>query len=223
MNIAQQIQGICNELPPRTRLIAVSKFHPPEMILEAYNAGQKIFGESKVQELTVKYEVLPKDIEWHFIGHLQSNKIKQIVPFVSMIHSVDSINLLQEINKQGEKAGRKINILLQIHIAKEETKYGLSEEECRDFLSSGIHKTLTNINICGLMGMATYTEDTNIIRSEFRNLSSFFNEMKQKVFEFNDNFKELSMGMSEDYPIAIEEKSTLIRVGSKIFGERKYY
>ena len=223
MTIAQQIQIIHNELPPHTRLIAVSKFHPAETIMEAYNAGQRIFGESKVQELTEKYEVLPKDIEWHFIGHLQTNKIKYIAPFVSMIHSVDSINLLQEINKQGEKIGRIINVLLQIHIAKEETKYGFSEQECLNFLDSEIHKTLNHINICGLMGMATFTEDMGIVRSEFKNLHSFFNQLKQTFFSSECNFKELSMGMSEDYHEAIAEGSTLVRIGSKIFGERQYY
>ena len=223
MNISQQIQSINNELPPNVRLIAVSKLHPAEAIMEAYNAGQRIFGENKAQELVGKYEVLPKDIEWHFIGHLQTNKIKYIVPFVSMIHGVDSVNLLKEINRQGEKIGRCINILLQIHIAKEETKYGFSEKECFDFLDSGLYKTLTHINICGLMGMATFTEDMNIVRSEFKSLHSFFNKLKQTFFISENNFKELSMGMSEDYHEAIIEGSTLVRIGSKIFGERQYY
>ncbi len=223
MSIPEQIQNICNELPPQVRLIAVSKFHSPVTIMEAYCAGQRIFGESKVQELSGKYDVLPKDIEWHFIGHLQSNKIKYIIPFVSLIHSVDSVNLLQEINKQGEKIGKQINVLLQIHIAKEETKYGFSEKECFDFLDSGTYRTLTHINICGLMGMATFTEDMDIVRSEFRTLHSFFNKLKQTFFLSENNFKELSMGMSEDYQIAIEEGSTLVRIGSKIFGNRQYY
>ena len=223
MNIACQLQHIWNELPSNVRLIAVSKLHPAETIMEAYNAGQRIFGESKVQELTGKYEVLPKDIEWHFIGHLQTNKIKYIVPFVSMIHSVDSVNLLQEINKQGEKIGRNINVLLQIHIAREETKYGFSEKECLDFLDSGMYQALNHINICGLMGMATFTKDMDIVRSEFKSLHAFFNKLKQTFFIAENNFKELSMGMSEDYHEAIEEGSTLVRIGSKIFGERQYF
>ncbi|MCL2649959.1 MAG: YggS family pyridoxal phosphate-dependent enzyme [Candidatus Azobacteroides sp.] len=223
MTISQQIQSIHDELPPHVHLIAVSKFHPAETIMEAYNAGQRIFGESKVQELTGKYEVLPKDIEWHFIGHLQTNKIKYIVPFVSMIHSIDSVNLLHEVNKYGEKAGRSINVLFQIHIAKEETKYGFSEEECFAFLDSGMHKTLNHLNICGLMGMATLTEDMNIVRSEFKSLHSFFKKLKQTFFFSENNFKELSMGMSDDYHEAIEEGSTLVRIGSKLFGERQYY
>jgi len=220
MNIPQQIQNIRNELPPVVRLVAVSKLHPAETLMEAYNAGQRIFGESKVQELTAKHEVLPQDIEWHFIGHLQTNKIKYIVPFVSLIHSIDSINLLREVDRHAGKAGKKTNVLFQIHIAKEETKYGFSENECYEFLTSGGHNILNNTNICGLMGMATFTENTNIVRAEFKALSSFFHQLKQEFFPSEDNFKELSMGMSEDYPIAIEEGSTLVRIGSKIFGER---
>ena len=223
MNITCQLQHIWDELPANVRLVAVSKLHPAEALLEAYHAGQRIFGESKVQELTAKYEVLPKDIEWHFIGHLQTNKIKYIAPFVSMIHSIDSVNLLQEVDKYAGKAGRKINVLLQIHIAKEETKYGFSENECYELLSSGAHKTLNNIHICGLMGMATFTDDVNIVRPEFKGLFSFFHQLKQNFFSSGDNFSELSMGMSEDYHIAIEEGSTLVRIGSKIFGERQYY
>jgi len=223
MNINCRLHNIWDELPANVRLVAVSKLHPAETLMEAYHAGQRIFGESKVQELTAKYEALPKDIEWHFIGHLQTNKIKYIAPFISLIHSIDSVNLLQEVDKYARKAERKINVLLQIHIAKEETKYGFSENECYEFLTSGAHKTLSNINICGLMGMATFTEDINIVRPEFRGLFSFFQQLKQKFFSSDDNFSELSMGMSEDYHIAIEEGSTLVRIGSKIFGERQYY
>lgn len=222
MSIPSQLRDIRNELPANVRLVSVSKLHPAETLMEAYDAGQRVFGESKVQELTAKYETLPKDIEWHFIGHLQTNKIKYIVPFISLIHSIDSVNLLREVNKFAGKAGRKINVLLQIHIAKEETKYGFSEEECYDFLNSEEFKKLNNINIRGLMGMATFTEDVNIVRSEFKGLSSFFHQLKQNFFSSDNNFNELSMGMSEDYHIAIEERSTLIRVGSKIFGERQY-
>jgi len=220
MSISCRLQTVWNELPANVRLVAVSKLHPAEELMEAYNAGQRIFGESKVQELTAKYEVLPKDIEWHFIGHLQTNKIKYIVPFVYMIHSIDSENLLREVNKYAEKAGRKVDVLLQIHIAQEETKYGFSEEECCEFLSSGEYKMLNNINIRGLMGMATFTEDANVVRSEFKRLSSFFRRLKRSFFLSDVHFNELSMGMSEDYRIAIEEGSTLVRIGSKIFGER---
>ena len=220
MNILSQLQSIRNELPSHVRLIAVSKLHPAEKLMEAYDAGQRIFGESKVQELTAKREALPKDIEWHFIGHLQTNKIKHIVPFVSMIHSIDSVHLLQEVDKYAGKAGKRVNVLLQIHIAKEETKYGFSEDECYEFLTSETRKGLNNINICGLMGMATFTNDTNIVRAEFKALSSFFQKLKQEFFLSDSNFKELSMGMSEDYHIAIEEGGTLVRIGSKIFGDR---
>ena len=223
MSIPEQLQEIWNELPTNVKLVAVSKFHPPEAILEAYDAGQRIFGESKVQELVSKQEILPKDIQWHFIGHLQTNKIKYIVPFVAMIHSIDSVNLLQEVDKHAQKAKCKVNVLLQIHIAKEETKFGFTEIECREFLKSGIHNTFNHINICGLMGMATLTNDISIVRSEFKYLHTFFNELKKDYFSNDDNFKEISIGMSDDYHQAIEEGSTLIRIGSKIFGNRQYY
>jgi len=223
MNITGQLQSIWNELPAGVRLVAVSKLHPTEMILEAYKAGQKIFGENKAQELAKKYEDLPKDIEWHFIGHLQTNKIKYIIPFVAMIHSIDSEKLLLEVNKNAQKAGRKVNVLLQIHIAKEETKYGFSPEECLDLLNSGVHKTLDAVCIRGLMGMATFTEDMTAVRSEFNMLSSFFKKLKQDFFSSAPDFNELSIGMSEDYHEAIAAGSTLVRIGSKIFGERQYY
>ena len=221
MNIAKQIQSIRSELPANVRLIAVSKIHPVETILEAYQAGQRIFGENKAQELVQKYETLPKDIEWHFIGHLQTNKIKYIIPFVSMIHSIDSEKLLWEVNKNAEKVNRKINILLQIHIAKEETKYGFSEEECLEFLKSGAYKTFNHIQICGLMGMATFTNDMPAVRSEFEQLAAFFNRLKQEFFLSEPTFNELSIGMSDDYREAIAAGSTLVRIGSKIFGERQ--
>ena len=223
MSVAKQIQEIWNELPTNVKLVAVSKFHPPEAILEAYNAGQRIFGESKAQELVSKQEKLPKDIQWHFIGHLQKNKIKYIVPFVAMIHSIDSVSLLQEVNKHAEKAKCKVNVLLQIHIAKEDSKFGFTENECREFLKSDIHNNFNHINICGLMGMATLTDDISVVRSEFKYLHTFFEELKQAYFPDNDNFKEISIGMSEDYREAIEEGSTLVRIGSKIFGDRQYY
>ncbi len=222
MNIADNLQQVLNELPEGVRLVAVSKFHPNEAIEEAYRSGQRVFGESKVQEMTAKYESLPKDIEWHFIGHLQTNKIKYIVPYVALIHGIDSYKLLVEVNKQAEKAGKVVNCLLQLHIAEEETKFGFSFDECRDMLAEGEWKTLSNIQLCGLMGMATNTDDNEQIEKEFCSLSSFFKEMKDSWFADTEAFRELSMGMSHDYHQAIAAGSTLIRVGSKIFGDRTY-
>ena len=220
--IAERIKEIQKELPMGVRLVAVSKFHPNEAIEEAYKAGQRIFGESKVQEMTAKYESLPKDIEWHFIGHLQTNKVKYIVPYVSLIHSIDSYKLLSEVNKQAAKAGRIVNCLLQQHIALEETKFGFSFDECREMLASEAWKDLENIRICGLMGMATNTDNIAQVRSEFHALNSFFQEVKATWFAEENSFKELSMGMTHDYHEAIAEGSTLVRIGSKIFGERHY-
>lgn len=222
MNIADNLQQVLNELPEGVRLVAVSKFHPNEAIEEAYRSGQRVFGESKVQEMTAKYESLPKDIEWHFIGHLQTNKIKYIVPYVALIYGIDSYKLLVEVNKQAEKAGKVVNCLLQLHIAEEETKFGFSFDECRDMLAEGEWKTLSNIQLCGLMGMATNTDDNEQIEKEFCSLSSFFKEMKDSWFADTEAFRELSMGMSHDYHQAIAAGSTLIRVGSKIFGDRTY-
>ena len=221
-NIADTIKEITNELPSHTRLVAVSKFHPKDAILEAYQAGQKTFGESHAQEVRNKYEELPKDIEWHFIGHLQTNKIKYMAPYVALIHGVDSYKLLAEINKQAIKAGRIIPCLLQIHIAQEETKFGFSTDECRAMLEAGEWKILNNVRIAGIMGMATNTEDEAQIAREFHTLSSFFREIKETYFKDAPEFKEISMGMSDDYLLAIEEGSTLIRIGSRIFGERIY-
>ena len=222
MSIQTNLKEVLATLPPHVRLVAVSKFHPNEALQEAYDAGQRIFGESKVQEMTQKYESLPKDIEWHFIGHLQSNKIKYMAPYVAMIHGVDSFKLLVEINKQAAKAGRIIPCLLQIHIAQEETKFGFSFEECKEMLASYEWKELKNITLCGLMGMATNTEDEKEIRKEFQSLEKFFQEIKQEFFNEEIAFKEISMGMSDDYPLAIENGSTLVRVGSRIFGNRYY-
>ena len=193
MNIADNLQQVLNELPEGVRLVAVSKFHPNEAIEEAYRSGQRVFGESKVQEMTAKYESLPKDIEWHFIGHLQTNKIKYIVPYVALIHGIDSYKLLVEVNKQAEKAGKVVNCLLQLHIAEEETKFGFSFEECRDMLAEGEWKTLSNIQLCGLMGMATNTDDNEQIEKEFCSLSSFFKEVKDSWFADTEAFRELSM------------------------------
>ena len=222
MSIADNLKQVLAELPQGVRLVAVSKFHPNEAIEEAYQAGQRIFGESKVQEMTAKYESLPKDIEWHFIGHLQSNKIKYMIPYVAMIHGIDTYKLLAEVNKQAGKAGRTVNCLLQIHVAQEETKFGFSPEECREMLDAGEWKALAHVRICGLMGMASNTDNIEQITGEFSLLSSLFKETKENWFADSDVFRELSMGMSHDYHEAIASGSTLVRVGSKIFGEREY-
>lgn len=202
------------------QLIAVSKTHPVEKIKEAYEAGQRTFGENKVQELVSKQEVLPNDIQWHLIGHLQSNKVKYIAPFIALIHSVDSLKLLQEIDKQGKKNNRIISCLLQVFIANEETKFGLSEEEVLQILKGDELKTLNNVRIVGLMGMATLTENEEQIRTEFQTLSALFQKIKTLSLPTNVEMKELSMGMSSDYHIAKEMGSTMVRVGSSIFGNR---
>lgn len=221
--IAEIIHQINNELPSGVRLVAVSKFHPTEAIKEAYQAGQRIFGESRMQELVKKHEDLPKDIEWHFIGHLQTNKVRYIVPFISLIESIDSPRLLKEVNKQAAEAGRTVNVLLQLHIAQEETKFGFDFEECRTYLAEGSWRELNNVRICGLMGMASNTDCMEQVKQEFASLHTFFKEVKETFFAGKDYFQEISMGMSHDYPLAIEQESTLIRVGSKIFGERNYH
>ena len=221
-HIQEQIIDINANLPEHVRLVAVSKFHPIEALEEAYAAGQRIFGESKVQEMTQKQEALPKDIEWHFIGHLQTNKIKYMAPYVALIHGVDSYKLLAEINKQAAKVGRIIPCLLQIHIAKEETKFGFSTDECLQMLEEGNWKSLDHVQIAGVMGMATNTDDEAEISNEFETLSRFFHTLQTQYFQERPYFKEISMGMSDDYPIAIEKGSTLVRIGSKIFGERHY-
>ena len=221
-HIQEQINEINANLPEHVRLVAVSKFHPIEALEEAYAAGQRIFGESKVQEMTQKQEALPKDIEWHFIGHLQTNKIKYMAPYVALIHGVDSYKLLAEINKQAAKVGRIIPCLLQIHIAKEETKFGFSTDECLQMLEEGNWKSLDHVQIAGVMGMATNTDDEAEISNEFETLSRFFHTLQTQYFQERPYFKDISMGMSDDYPIAIEKGSTLVRIGSKIFGERHY-
>lgn len=222
MDIAKNISEIKQNLPEGVRLVAVSKTKPNEDILAAYEVGQRIFGENKVQDLVRKYEELPKDIEWHFIGHPQTNKVKYIAPFISLIHGTDSIKLLKTIDKEGAKNHRKIKCLLQFHIAEESTKFGLSEKEAVELLSSDEFAGFEHVEIAGVMGMATYTDDTNQIRNEFRTLKQIFTTLKNKFFAESDSFCEISMGMSGDYPLAIEEGSTLIRVGSHIFGERNY-
>jgi len=221
MNVQKNIQKIKENIPTNVRLIAVSKFHDNDEILKAYEAGHKIFGESRVQELIKKQPDLPKDIEWHFVGRLQRNKVKFIVPFVECIHSVDSKRLLLQIERQAAAVDRIIPCLLQIHIAEEDTKTGFSEDECWDFLSQGKWKEYKHIQISGLMGMATYTDNEEKVRGEFKKLRTFFDKVKGHFFANAPYFKELSMGMSSDYEIAVEEGCTLIRVGTKIFGERE--
>jgi PLP dependent protein len=220
MSIAQNIQDITNLLPEQVTLVAVSKTKPVETLLEAYKAGQRHFGENKVQEMNEKQEALPADIHWHLIGHLQSNKVKFIAPYVHLIHSVDSLKLLQEIDKQAKKNQRIIDCLLQFHIAEEETKFGLSILEAEELISSHAYAELKNVRIVGIMGMATFTEDQQQIRKEFRQLKQYFEYIKTNHFASSPYFKEISMGMSSDYLLAIEEGSTLIRVGSSIFGGR---
>ncbi|MFN5416983.1 MAG: YggS family pyridoxal phosphate-dependent enzyme [Flavobacteriia bacterium] len=218
--IAENLSKIKVSLPENVKLIAVSKTKPNEDILEAYNVGQRVFGENKVQELCDKYEALPKDIEWHLIGHLQTNKVKYIAPFVSLIHAVDSLKLLQEINKEAKKNNRIIDVLLQFYIAQEDTKFGLNFEEVEEILQSNSYIEMENIRIVGLMGMATFTDNKEQIQDEFRSLYNYFQIIKSHYFKFNPDFKEISMGMSGDYEIAVEEGSTMVRVGSSIFGGR---
>lgn len=219
-DIAQNIFALREKIPSTVKLVAVSKSRPASYILEAYNAGHRVFGENRVQEMITKFNSLPRDIEWHFIGHLQSNKVRSVVPFVSMIHSVDSYRLLKVIDMEAGKAGRLIDCLLQFHIAREETKYGFSLKEAIEMLNSDDFREHRNIRICGVMGMATFTDDPDQIRGEFRFLSECFNRLKAEFYLQDNAFKELSMGMSGDYGIAIEEGSTIIRLGSVIFGAR---
>lgn len=223
MSVKNNIKDILSELDNSgAKLIAVSKTQPVEKISEAYEAGQRIFGENKAQEMLTKYESLPKDIEWHMIGHLQTNKVKYIAPFVSLIHSIDSVRLLEEVNKQAKKAGRIIPCLLQVHIAKEETKFGFDEQEVTTLISGNSLNEFNHIKIIGLMGMATFTSDEKIIRGEFSTLKNLFEALKHMPLPSNIEMKELSMGMSSDYKIAIAEGSTFVRVGTAIFGERNY-
>lgn len=218
--IASKITTLKENLPNDVTLVAVSKTKPIAAITEAYEAGQRIFGENKAQELQEKYEALPKDIVWHFIGHLQTNKVKYIAPFVDLIHSIDSEKLLKEVDKEAKKNNRIIPCLLQFHIAEEETKFGFSFEEVKELLESDDFLQYQNIQLVGVMGMASFTEDEELIRSEFQTLHDYFQVIKSHYFKFNADFKEISMGMSGDYQLAIEHGSTLIRLGSTIFGSR---
>lgn len=218
MSIKDNLNQIKSELPEGVALVAVSKTKPNEDILEAYEAGQRVFGENKVQEMVQKWEDLPKDIDWHMIGHVQRNKVKYMAEFVSLIHGVDSPRLLKEINKQAKKHNRVIPCLLQIHIAEEDTKFGLDKAELEELIESDAFKAMENIKIVGLMGMATFTDDENQVSKEFAQLKSMFNDLKTKL----DDITILSMGMSGDYQIAIEEGSNMVRIGSSIFGARNY-
>ena len=222
MSIAENLHQITKTLPATVKLAAVSKTHSVDEIMEAYHAGQRCFAENKAQELSAKQPQLPSDIEWHFIGHLQSNKVKYIAPFVSLIHSVDSLKLLQVIDKEAGKNDRNIPCLLQFHVAEEETKFGLSVGEAEEILESKSFHELKNIIIAGVMGMATFTDDHDQVTREFRHLKAIFDQLKGKHFANDPAFREISMGMSDDYEIAVKEGSTLVRIGSSIFGSRIY-
>ncbi|MEI6883334.1 MAG: YggS family pyridoxal phosphate-dependent enzyme [Bacteroidota bacterium] len=222
MNISENIRSVLQGIPPGVKVIAVSKTYGCDTILEAYSSGLRLFGENKVQELVTKAPSLPSDIQWHFIGHLQTNKVRQIVPFVNMIHSIDSLRLLKEVDKEAAKAGRVIPCLLQLHIATEETKFGLDMHEAFQLLRSADFGETRHVKICGLMGMATFTDDENLVRQEFGSLRSDFLMLKNEFFLQDSDFCELSMGMSGDFHIAIEQGSTMVRIGSSIFGSRHY-
>lgn len=229
MDCISKLERIRQTLPPEVRLVAVSKYHPASMIQEAYGGGQRIFGESHVQELLQKHEALPKDIEWHFIGHLQTNKVKYIAPFVSLIHAVDSEHLIREIDKQAKRVGRIIPILLEVHVAREDTKYGFSPDELLYFMQNGTWRQYTNVCIAGLMCMATNTDDESLIASEFEQAHQLFETIgkstdlqSDKPAEHYGTWSECSWGMSNDYPIAIRHGASLVRIGSLIFGERVY-
>ena len=221
-DVRRNLRQVLDSLPSQVKLVAVSKYHPAESILEAYEEGQRAFGESHVQELQAKHKVLPEDIEWHFIGHLQTNKVKYVVPYVAMIDAVDSMRLLREINRQAEKHDRVVKVLLELHIAEEETKYGLSLDECRSLFADGEWRLLQHVKICGLMMMASFVDDMSQVRQEMLLAADFFDEVKAKYFADDDDFCERSWGMSHDYPVACECRSTMVRVGTSIFGERVY-
>lgn len=221
-DVKTNLHSVLNDLPQGVRLVAISKYHPNEYIEAAYQEGQRIFGESHEQELRAKSQSLSSDIEWHFIGHLQTNKVKYIAPYISMIEAVDSLKLLKEIDRQAERNNRVINVLLELHIAEEETKYGLTLDACRELLAAGEWRQMEHVRICGLMMMASYVDDQEQIRSEFLTAKHFFDEVKAQYFADAPYFCERSWGMSHDYPLAIECGSTMVRVGTKIFGPRVY-
>ena len=222
MSVAENIRNFRSIVPSDVEIVAVSKFHPASLILEAYDAGQRLFGESRVQEFLMKEKDLPKDIRWHFIGHLQTNKVKQIIGKTSLIESVDSERLLELIDKESEKAGVITNVLLQVHVAAEEAKFGFFPEELDEYLQSGRYKNLKAVNICGLMGMATNTDNEERIKSDFSRLHSVFEEVRNKYGKDLPDFSRLSMGMSGDWRLAVEEGSNIVRIGSAIFGNRYY-
>jgi len=221
-DVKGHLHEVLDTLPQDVRLVAISKYHPNEYIEAAYAEGQRVFGESHEQELRQKHESLPKDIEWHFIGHLQTNKVKYIAPYVTMIQAVDSIRLLREINKQAERCGRIIKVLLELHIAEESTKYGLTLDACRELLKAGEWRQMQHVRICGLMMMASFVDDCDQIRREMQTACDFYDEVKARFFDDDDAFCERSWGMSEDYPIALDTGSTMVRIGTAIFGPRVY-
>ena len=221
-DVKGNLRQVLSRLPQGVQLVAISKYHPNEYIEVAYAEGQRVFGESHEQELKLKHQTLPKDIKWHFIGHLQTNKVKYIAPYINMIEAVDSMKLLKEINKQAEKCNRIIDVLLELHIAKESTKYGLTLGQCRELLADGEWRQLQHIRICGLMTMASFTDDHDQIRREFTTAADFFDEIKQQYFSDAPWFCERSWGMSDDYPIAVDCRSTMVRIGTTIFGPRIY-
>lgn len=222
MSIAQNLQCITAQLPQGVRLVAVSKFHPVDKVMEAYNAGQRIFGENRAQELAAKAPQMPTDIEWHFIGHLQKNKVRMIMPWASTIQSIDSIQLLQLVNKEAARIDRNVNVLLQLHVAKEQTKSGFSIDEVLKAAEEGAFNNLSNVTICGVMAMATFTDDMNQVASEFELVHNTFLTLRDKHFAGNPAFKEISMGMSDDWPVAVKHGATLVRIGTDIFGAREY-
>ena len=222
MSIAQNIERITAQLPDGVRLVAVSKFHPIERLQEAYDAGQRIFGENRAQELAAKAPQLPSDIEWHFIGHLQKNKVRMIMPWVSTIQSIDSVELLQLVNKEAARINRHVNVLLQLHVAKEQTKSGFTIEEVLQAAGEGAFNDLSNVTIVGVMAMATFTDDMSQVASEFETVRNTFLTLRDKFFASAPAFKEISMGMSDDWPIAVEHGATLVRIGTDIFGAREY-
>lgn len=222
MSITQNIQRLTAQLPQGVKLVAVSKFHPIERLQEAYDAGQRIFGENRAQELAAKAPQLPSDIEWHFIGHLQRNKVRMIIPWASIIQSIDSTQLLQLVNKEAARINRHINVLLQLHVAKEQTKSGFTIDEIFEAAEDGAFRDLSNVTICGVMAMATFTDDMEQVASEFELVRNTFLTLRDEYFSHNDAFKEISMGMSDDWRIAVEHGATLVRIGTNIFGQREY-
>lgn len=221
-DVKKNLHRVLDTLPQGVRLVAISKFHPASYITAAYEEGQRVFGESHEQEIRQKHEELPKDIEWHFIGHLQTNKVKYIVPYITMIEAVDSLKLLAEIQKQAAKVGRVVKVLLELHIAEEATKYGLTLDACKQLLDSGEWRSMSNVQICGLMMMASNTDNEAMIEQEFETAAKFFDEVKERYFADDPNFRERSWGMSDDYHLAVRHNSTMVRVGTMIFGPRVY-